>query len=137
MKHRLSFGYFNLLANNIVEVIVDEHTEMTLEMIEECHQFIDAHIFDDFGMLINRINNYTYTYEAQLTIASYEGLKAIAFVYYNQESKEISEKLNEKRFADRWNYRCFSGLDIGWQQALTWLQQELLMQDEQVHHSMS
>jgi len=41
MKHRLSFAYFILLTENIVEVIldevsIDEGIEWSLEMIEEC-----------------------------------------------------------------------------------------------------
>ena len=125
MKHRLSFAYFNMISDQIVEVVVDENVEMTMEMIEECHQFIHAHISEDFGMLINRVNNYTYTYEAKLSIASYENLKAIAFVYYSEDSKEITEHLYNLRSFDEWNYRVFSGLELGWQQAVDWLYQEL------------
>ena len=40
MKHRLSFAYFNKLAGNILEIVVDDKIEISLEMIEECHQFI-------------------------------------------------------------------------------------------------
>ncbi len=125
MKHRLSFADFNILAENILEVVVDDGVEMTLEMIEECHQFVADNFVGDFGMLINRINNYTYTYEAQLSIASYEGLKAIAFVYYNLHSKNVTEKLHQTRQSDQWNYQLFSGLELGWQNAHEWLQKEL------------
>lgn len=125
MKHRLSFAHFNILSDNIVEVVVDEGVQMTLEMIEECHKFIGNNFPEEFGMLINRVNNYSYTYEAKLSIASYSNLKAIAFVYYSKDSKEITEYLYKLRVFDEWNYRLFSGLELGWQQALEWLQQEL------------
>ncbi len=131
MKHRLSFGYFTLLAENIVEVCIDDGVELSLEMIEECDDFFKAHIFGDFGMLINRINEYSYSYEAQLSIGSYQGLKAIAFVYYTDECKTLVEELNEKRAHDNWNSQLFSGLELGWQQALTWLEQELLSDKQQ------
>ena len=126
MKYRLSFGVFNLLADNILEVTVDEGIEMSLEMIEECSDFVHEHISGDFGMIVNRINNYTYTYEAQLSLASYQGLKAIAFVYYNNESKEIIKSLHEKRQEDEWNFQVFSGLELGWQQAFQWIKSELI-----------
>lgn len=125
MKHRLSFADFNLLSDDIVEVVVDEGVEMTLEMVEECHQFMDSRFQDRFGMLINRVNNYTYTYEAKLSIAAYEHLAAMAFVYYSQDSKDITEQLFKVRLLDQWNYQIFSGLELGWQEAFTWLQQEL------------
>lgn len=125
MKHRLSFGHFNILAESILEVVADEGVEMTLEMIEECHQFVEKHFTEDFGMLVNRVNNYTYSYEAKLSIASYEHLKAIAFVYYSHDSKHVTEELYQTRAFDEWNFRIFSGLELGWQQAYKWLQQEL------------
>tara|TARA_R110001583_G_scaffold177813_1_gene333460 strand:- start:116 stop:526 length:411 start_codon:yes stop_codon:yes gene_type:complete len=135
MKHRLSFGYFTLLAENIVEVTIDEGIELSLEMIEECDIFFKAHIFGDFGMLINRINEYTYSYEAQLTIGSYQGLKAIAFVYYSEKSKNIVEEVNFTRAPDNWNSCIFSGLELEWQQAFQWLQHELLNGNRQAASS--
>lgn len=132
MKHRLSFGYFTLLAENIVEVIIDEGIELSLEMVEECDVFFKAHIFGNFGMLINRINEYTYSYEAQLSIGSYTGLKAIAFVYYSDESKVMVEEINRTRVYYNWNSCTFSGLDLEWQQALQWLRKQLLIDNEQV-----
>ena len=132
MKHRLSFGYFTLLAENIVEVCIDDGIELSLEMIEECDQFFKAHIFGDFGMLINRINEYSYSYEAQLSVGSYQGLKAIAFVYYTEECKSLVEKLNLTRASDNWNSQIFSGLELGWQHALGWLKEELLSDQQQV-----
>jgi hypothetical protein len=125
MKHRLSFGFYNLLSNNIVEVIADEGVEMTLEMVEECHDFVNKNVVGDFAMLINRINNYSYTYEAKLSVASYEGLKALAFVCYSEKSVLVTKKLQESRSFDQWNYPIFSGLELGWQQAYQWLENEL------------
>ncbi len=136
MKHRLSFGYFTLLAENIVEVVIDDGIELSLEMVEECDQFFKAHIFGEFGMLINRINEYSYSYEAQLSIGSYQGLKAIAFVYYTDECKTLFEQLNVTRANDNWNSRLFSGLELEWQQALNWLEQELLPENPQVESNL-
>jgi len=131
MKHRLSFGYFNILASNILEVVVDEGVDMTLEMIEECHHFIEHNFTGNFGMLINRVNHYTYSYEAKLSIASYDNLKAIAFVYYSSDSKSITEQLYKLRALDSWNYKIFSGIELGWQQAYSWLEQQLI--DDKEH----
>ncbi len=132
MKHRLSFGYFTLLTENVVEVTIDEGIELSLEMVEECDAFLKAHLSNDFGMLINLINEYTYSYEAQLTIGSYTGLKAIAYVYYSEESKRLINKINVIRANDNWNIRMFSGLELEWEQAVQWLQHEVLPNSEQV-----
>jgi hypothetical protein len=125
MKHRLSFGFYNIFPNNVIEVTADEGIEMTLEMVEECHDFMNDNVEGDFALLINRIHNYTYTYEAQLSIASYEGLKALAFVCYSDKSLLVTKQLQESRSFDQWKYPVYSGLDLGWQEAYQWLDNEL------------
>lgn len=125
MKHRLSFGFYNIHADNIIEIIADEGVELTLEMVEESCNFLDENVTGDFAFLINRINEYTYTYEAQLSLASHENLKAVAFVYYSEESKNTTKKLQNNRLFDNWNHPMFSGLELGWQDAYQWLNHEL------------
>jgi len=126
MKHRMSFGFFNKLSEDIFEVIADEGVEITLEMIDECHEFVDKYIEGNFSLLVNRINTYSYSYEAKLSIASYEGLRAIAFVYYNNESQQVFNDLQNTRLIDKWNAKTFSGMELGWQQAYDWLQEEMV-----------
>ena len=46
MKHRLSFGYFTLLAENIVEVIIDEGIENTKKF-----SFEDSEIENIFDLI--------------------------------------------------------------------------------------
>ena len=125
MKHRLSFGFYNIFANNIIEITADEGIEMTLEMVEESHEFVNENVEGDFALLINRINNYSYTYEAKLSVASFEGLKALAFVCYSEKSVVVTNKLQECRSVDQWRYPVFLGLELGWQQAYQWLENEL------------
>lgn len=127
MKHRSSFGYFNVLAGNILEVTPDDGIEISLEMVEECNDFISAHFKEGFGLLINRINKYSYSFEAQLSIGSYEGLKAIAFVCYSPECERATRKMQELRAVDKWNSKLFSGLELGWQQAYIWLKEEVAL----------
>ena len=125
MKHRLSFADINLLNDDIVEVIIDAGVEFSLEMMDEYDQFLTKHFDHDFGVLVNRVHNYSYSYEVQLSIASHQNLKAIGVVNYSEQSKKSTEKIKKLRTVDGWNLKEFSGVDMGWQQALSWLQQEL------------
>ena len=125
MKHRLDFGYFSILPNNIVEVVVDNGITLSLEMVEQCHEFIATHVNEDFSFLINNINDYSIAFEAKLSLASHEHLKAIAFVYYNQGNQVAIESLIELRKVDNWNVATFSGIELGWQSAHQWLEHEM------------
>ncbi len=125
MKHRLDFAYFSILPNNIVEVVIDDGVTLSLEMVEQCHQFISTNITDDFSLLINDIHDYSMAFEARLSLASHQGLKAIAFVYYNQRGQSAIEDLIELRKIDNWNTKVFSGVELGWQEAHQWLEHEM------------
>ena len=125
MKKTLSFGVVNILSEHIAEIIINNNVVITLEMIDEYDQFLSQHFKGDFGLLINRINHYSYTFEAMLSIGSLEGLKAMAVVFYNDIGKESTTSLMKIRETDNFNLKLFSGLELGWQSSLDWLQDEL------------
>jgi hypothetical protein len=125
MKYRTSFAEFTVHADNILEMVINEGVVVSLEMIEEIDHFIAQYFTEDFILLINGINNYTYSYEAQLCIASNEYLKGIAFLYYSNKTLEVIEQLKAHRKMDNWNSKTFSGLELGRQQAYTWSKNEL------------
>jgi len=126
MKHKLSFGYITLLSENIAEVVVNRNIVMTLEMVDEYDYFLKCHFNGDFGLLINKINQYSYTFEAQLAIASLSGIKAMAVITYYPKCDQMTKTLVNTRKMDHWNLKQFSGLELGLQSGINWLEQELL-----------
>lgn len=124
MKHQLSFASVNILSGNIIEVIINPNVEISLEMSEEYNDFLAKCFTDDFAVLVNKVHPYDYAFEAKLTVGSNENLKAIAVVYYSQESVLQAENIQQIRSHD-WNLRTFSGLELGWQQAHDWLALQL------------
>ncbi len=125
MKHQLSFANINILSESIAEVIVHPNIEISIEMVEEYHDFLTKQFPRNFAVLVNKINAYDYSFEAKLCLASHENLKAIAVVNYTDQSKEITQQISAMRQIDGWNLKIFSGLDLGWQQGLEWLETEL------------
>ncbi|MDN3652841.1 hypothetical protein QWY77_08700 [Thalassotalea ponticola] len=121
MKFQMSFGVINLLNDHIAEVIIDEGTHMSLEMCEEYDELL-LNIFDrPFGLLINKLNNYSYTFEAKLHIASLSHLKAMAVIHYNSEAEQKTNDLLALRETDKWNLKTFCGLQMGREKAIAWL----------------
>jgi len=126
-KYRLSFAYINIIDNKIAEVIVNEGINVSLEMIEE-HDDLLMKIFDGkFGILVNKINNYSYSIEAQLIMGSLENIAAIAAITYSVQGGASSKLIADIRIIDQLNVKTFSGLELGWQQAVSWLQNEIAM----------
>ena len=125
MKHELSFCSINILNENIAEVIVNKSVEMSIEMVEEYDEFLSTHFSSYFGLLINKVNRYDYSFEAKLSIASHEKLKVIAVINYSDESEALTQKIKNLRAVDSWNLKNFSGIDLGWQDGFDWLKKEL------------
>lgn len=125
MKYCLDFATFNILPNNIIEVIIDEGVELTLEMCEEVRKTLAPVKSNDFACLINKVNDYELSFETQFSMISESNITAIAFVYYTDKAKLQSEKLIELRKVDKWNAKVFSGREMGWQEAHDWLNSEM------------
>jgi len=125
-KYQLSFCTINKLTDNIAEVIISNDVEVSLEMVEEHDEFLCSIFKGNFGVLVNKINTYSYTVEATLSMGSIAQMKAIASVNYNAQGNNSSQDIENRRGTDKLNWRQFSGLELGWQQAYDWLTKELL-----------
>jgi hypothetical protein len=124
-KYQLSFAKVNLLNEHIAEVIVGQDVVISLEMSEEYDNFLTKIFSNNFALLINKVNEYDFSFEAKLSVASHENLAAIAVVTYNNQSKTSVANLASIRQRDGWNLKVFDGLNLGWQEGLDWLQNEL------------
>lgn len=125
MKHQLSFAKINVLNEHIAEVIVDQDVVISLEMSEEYDRALSEIFSNNFALLVNKINQYDFSFEAKLSVASHENLAAIAVVTYDNESKKSVGEVAAMRQLDGWNLKVFDGLNLGWQEGLDWLHGEL------------
>jgi len=132
-KYRLSFCTVNIMADNIAEVIIDDNIEVSMEMVEEHDKFLCSMFRGDFGVLVNKINTYSYSLEAKLIMGSLVRMKAIASVFYSSQGMQSTQNIMEKRAMDSLNLKLFSGYELGWQQAYDWLILELLNKFEINH----
>ena len=92
-KYKLSFCEITLLQDDIAEVITNEGVEINLEMVGEYHEFLLNHMKHPFSVLINRLNSYSYTFEAQQHIATLEQLNGIAVVSYRKATESTTKSL--------------------------------------------
>ncbi len=126
MTYHLSFGKINIINGNIAEIIINKDIEMSIEMVEECEYFFSQHFHDNFAILVNKINTFKYTFEAKLTIGMSDKLCAIAVVNYHGSGLEQTDRIMRLRKQDNLNLKVFSGLELGWQEGVAWLNKELL-----------
>jgi len=124
-KFRLSFASINIISGNIVEIIIDNNITVSLEMTEELDKFLINAFDSSFGLLINKINHYSYSFEATLNFASLEEIHAIAVINYSKDGEKVTDDVMARRKVDQLNIKSFSGLDLGYRYAISWLNNEL------------
>ncbi|PWH81850.1 hypothetical protein DIS18_13835 [Algibacter marinivivus] len=120
----MSFGTINILQNNLAEVIVDEGVVMDEISVDEYHDFLLNNLEAPMGLLINKKNSYSYTFEAQKSIVHLDAIKSMAVVTQTSGAVMSTKTLinvngniyrNIKLFQEREN-------------ALSWLYKELSTQ---------
>jgi len=115
--HKLSFGSIEIIRNDIAEVVIDEGIEMNENMVEQYHSFLLLHLQAPFSLLINKINSYSYTFNAQVKLDTLVEINAIAVIAYSQGAMLTTELLASYPRDIEWNMNVFSNRD----RALTWL----------------
>ena len=122
MGHRLSFALINPLAEDMFELIIDKDTLVSIEMVEEVDDYIEQNFQHDIGILVNRINNYRYCFEAKLILGSMPLIRAIAILNYDAVGVSDTQDIKRLRVSDKLNMKMFSG--SAREHALSWLAKE-------------
>ena len=116
-KYRVSFGQIKLLEPYLAEVIIDEGIEMDLTKVGEYHDWIKDHLTPACLLLVNKINHYTFTFEAQQNIARLDNIKAIAIVSYSKLTTNNSRFIASIPKDPHWQLEIFNTR----KEAMAWL----------------
>lgn len=124
--HVLPFAKIIILQKDIAEVMINDGVEMDTKMVDQYHDFLLSHLHPPFSLLINKVNSYTYDFQAQIHLATLKEINAMAVIAYNRITKITTESLASYPRSEKWNLRVFSNRD----EALTWL----LAEQKQTSH---
>ena len=115
--HNLPFATIIILRDDIAEVMINDGVIMDVAMVEQYHDFLLSHLRAPFSLLVNKINAYTYDFEAQERLATLTEIKAMAVIAYNRVTEITTENLASFPRDVKWNLRIFSDRD----EAMEWL----------------
>ncbi|NQZ23615.1 MAG: hypothetical protein HRT53_16380 [Colwellia sp.] len=119
--HELPFSKIILLSESIAEVIINEGVELDEAMVDQYHEFLLKHLSAPFSLLINKINSYSYSFAAQINLATLKEINAMAVVTYNSAAELATNNLATAVPREvEWNLKMFTSRD----NALNWLQLE-------------
>ncbi|MCW9015127.1 MAG: hypothetical protein OQL06_15275 [Gammaproteobacteria bacterium] len=115
--YELEFAKIFILRDDIAEVIVNEGVEMNEAMVDEYHEFLITHLQAPFSLLVNKLNSYTYDFNAQRKLATIKQINVMAIVAYNHITSAVTEALAKFPRDTQWKLQVFSDRDT----ALRWL----------------
>jgi len=118
--HELPFAKIIILQDDIAEVMINDGIEMDIDMVNDYHDFLLTHLRAPFSLLINKINSYTYDFQAQIKLATLKEINVMAVVSYNRITKITTKALASYPRDSKWNLKIFSNRD----KALEWLLSE-------------
>ena len=113
----LPFAKIIILRDDLAEVMINDGIQMNMAMVEKYHSFLLSHLKPPFSLLINKINSYSYDFDAQEHLATLDEINAMAVVVYNRVSKITTETLASFPRDVKWNLKIFPDRD----EALAWL----------------
>ena len=115
--HELSYAKIIILQEDIAEVIIDDEVVMDVQMVEHYHDFLLSHLSPPFSLLINKVNSYTYDFNAQLKLATLVEINAMAVVAYDRITEITTESLASYPRSEKWRLKIFSNRN----DAMAWL----------------
>lgn len=127
--HKLDFAKIIILREDIAEIIINEGVEMSVEMVEEYHNFLLSHLHAPFSLLVNKINAYTYDFDAQKQLGTLKEINVMAVVAYKLVTEISTETVAAFPREVKWNLKIFSNRD----EALAWVEFE----QHRVHNEIS
>ena len=118
--YELPFAKIIILRDDIAEVMIDEGVIMDTAMVEQYHDFLLSHLRAPFSLLVNKVNAYSYDFDAQEKLATLKEINAMAVIAYNRITKIATENLASFPRDVKWNLRIFSNRE----EAMAWLLSE-------------
>ncbi len=116
--YELSFAKLIIIRDDVAELIVNEAIEVDLSMIEEYHNLLLSIFNSSFSVLVNKINSYSYTFEAQRQIPALKLIHATDVLTYNNMTEVTTTELTKMSSqGKKWNMKMFSDRD----KAIAWL----------------
>ncbi|PCI63600.1 MAG: hypothetical protein COB35_00745 [Gammaproteobacteria bacterium] len=117
--HQLSFAQIVILRPDIAEVIINDGIEINIVMMHEYHKFLLTHLKKPFSLLINKLNCYSYDFEAQTQLANLTEVNAMAVITYTKASELATRSLSSGVLRKTpWHLEIFPDR----QSALLWLE---------------
>ena len=106
--HQLSFCTIKILRADLAEVIIDDGVEVNIRQLNEVETFFVDQLSAPFSLVMNKLNHYSFQFDAQVKMGTYEHLNAVAVISYNKTTDTLTQALLEVPRNKKWKLEVFS-----------------------------
>ena len=92
MKRYIDIGFCTLkvIEYRILEIIVNEGVNLDLEKVQKLHETFEEELEEPYGILVNTINNFSYSLEAINHVADHPYVFCVARLNYSETAELTS-----------------------------------------------
>ena len=117
----LGFGKLIILGSRVVEIIVENGVYIEQSHVSLVHNIFRVQFPEGAYVLINKINQYSYSFESQQLLFDPGIMKALAVVVYSDISERSMQLLLDLPNNGKWNARLFNTRE----KATAWLEEQM------------
>lgn len=119
---KLPFACLKCPTDNIIEMIIDEGVEISVDMAMALHEAIAKWVDDEpTGFVVHKLNSYSVSFDAQQIIGDLPGIAVSAVVAYNQFGEMTAQQIIAMSEMSESDVAIFPTLE----NAIFWLQKRL------------
>ena len=118
--HHLSFCIVSKLSKCCAEFVVNQGVEVNLDMVFEYHDWLLDNLQSPMFILLNKIFPCTYSFDAQIQLASFKDVKAMAVVVNDKVFQSTTQILQSVPREGDWRIEVFDEREV----ALSWLNKQ-------------
>jgi|AZII01.1.fsa_nt_gi hypothetical protein len=119
---KLPFASLKCPTDNIIELIIDEGVEISVDMARALHEVIEQWVDDEpTGFVVHKLHSYSVSFEAQQIIGDLPGIAVSAVVAYNQFGEMTAQQIIAMSEMVESDIAIFPTLE----NAIFWLQKRL------------
>ena len=116
----INFAKIIILKNDLAEIIVEQYVEISLDMVHQIHQTLRDNLTAPFFIVVNKINNYSYDFEAMHELGTINEIAGIAIICHTEQTRTNSQYITNLNRKKEWNTEIFNNRKDG----LNWLTQQ-------------
>ncbi|MFV0389887.1 MAG: hypothetical protein ACK5NT_14170 [Pyrinomonadaceae bacterium] len=121
-RFELPFALIHSIEDSILEIVFCEAIEIDMDMVTKLHKVLESFCTNEVCILVNNINEFNYSFEAQMNIFDLEKIVAVSFVCYTKNSHRAVEAMLNLPRKNEPNAKIF----YEYREGIEWLEQQFV-----------